>query len=214
MDFAHDMSLPSEQLNKATRIAASFFTKPIAKALRGHKAPGVMDFAQIVESIALSPMFNDTRKFHDYPSSMSDFVTLASGIFCEEQIQTLVSQANYFDTIVGPTGISDYFITTRPAIDSIKDIIRTIVLYAATEAQDTNPTQFGCFGGLTRLGRRIASRLSKPRGTDVSAVTLPSVSSDARHVRQGSMREKSKDTKLRKKISKMFGGSKHMEEGL
>lgn len=137
MDIAHDICLPSALLNRATHIAAPFFTDRIAEALLAPKASGVMDFAQIVEDTALSSFYNDTRKFHEYPSSIPAFITIAGGVFCKKQIQTLTSHAKKFDKISGFSGAtSDYFIATRPAVDSLRDVIRAIVLHAATQVQE------------------------------------------------------------------------------
>ena len=141
MDFANEFDLSSKQLNMATTTAAPFFADPIAESLRNPKQPGAMTLSQNIFGTAFSSMFNDMRKFEDPPASMQEFITLASSIFSDTHIQTLKSRSDKFDAMAGCCGmsISDYFISTRPAIDSIKDMVWAITLYSATQSQEANP---------------------------------------------------------------------------
>lgn len=139
MDFAHDLRLSDEQLNMATAIAAPFFADPIADSLRNPKVPGVMDFCRIVRETALSSLWNDMRKFKQYPASMPEFLSLANSIFSEQHLENLASKANHFDAISGFSAASDCFISSRPAIDAIKDVIWGIVSHSATELQEAIP---------------------------------------------------------------------------
>ncbi|KAK3364288.1 hypothetical protein B0T25DRAFT_529720 [Lasiosphaeria hispida] len=136
MDFAHDLGLSDEQLNMATAIAAPFFADPIADSLRNPKVPGMMEFCRIVRETALSKLWNDMRKFKQHPASMPDFLSLANSIFSKQHLENLASQANHFDVISGFSAVSDCFISSRPAIDAIKDIIWGIVSHSATESQE------------------------------------------------------------------------------
>jgi len=134
MDIAHDLQLSDEQLNVATAIAAPFFTDPIADALRSPKAPGVMEFCRIVRETALSSLWTDKRKLKQQPASMSEFLSIASSIFSQQHLENLSSRANYFDAVSGFSAISDCFISSRPAIDAINDVIRAIVEHSAAES--------------------------------------------------------------------------------
>ncbi|KAK3343450.1 hypothetical protein B0T25DRAFT_554354 [Lasiosphaeria hispida] len=141
MDIAHDLLLSDEQLNMATAIAAPFFVDSIADALRSPKAPGTMDFCRIVREEALSGLWTDKRKLQQYPAYMSEFLSLASSIFSEQHLENLGSQAHYFDAVSGFSAISDAFISSRPAIDAIKDVIFAIVEHSAAESSRVIMTQ-------------------------------------------------------------------------
>ncbi|KAK3364867.1 hypothetical protein B0T24DRAFT_712184 [Lasiosphaeria ovina] len=133
MDIAHDVGLPAEQLNMLTAIAAPFFVDRIADALRTPKASGAWDFCRIVRETALSRMWTDHRNLEQHPASMREFLSMASSIFSEQYLEHLAARATHFNAISGFTAISHYFISYRPAIDSISDVIRAIVVHSATE---------------------------------------------------------------------------------
>ena len=134
MDIAHSLQLSGEQLNMATAIAAPFFADPIANSLRSPKAPGVMEFCRIVRETALSSLWTDGRKLKQYPASMPEFLSIASSIFLVQHLENLASRANHFDAVSGISAVSDCFISSRPAIDSIKDVIWAIVEHSAAES--------------------------------------------------------------------------------
>jgi len=134
MDIAHDLQLSDEQLNMATAIAAPFFADPIADSLRSPKASGVMDFCRIVRETALSGLWSDGRKLKQHPTSMPEFLSIASSIFSEQLLENLASRANHFDAVSGFSAVSDCFISSRPAVNAIKDVIWAIVEYSAAES--------------------------------------------------------------------------------
>ncbi|KAK5652787.1 hypothetical protein OQA88_9643 [Cercophora sp. LCS_1] len=134
MDLARSLELPGERLNRATAIAAPFFTDPIANSLRNPKQPDIMSLGGILEDAALSGLWNDLTKLDRHPASMADFLTIASSVFSEQHLGHIGSQAKNFDAASGISDLSDYFISSRPAIAAIKDVIWAIAEHSTAES--------------------------------------------------------------------------------
>lgn len=140
MEFANDISLPSEQLNMACRTAAPFFATPIAESLRNPKCPGLLVVSRIIREAVLYEISTDKfTLFTRHPASISDFVAMTESIFSKRLLHHIQSQATYFDAVSGISRMSDCFICSRPIIDAVEDVIWGIIIYSSTKAGETLP---------------------------------------------------------------------------
>ncbi|KAK3358731.1 hypothetical protein B0T25DRAFT_531028 [Lasiosphaeria hispida] len=72
----------------------------------------------------------------EHPTSMDEFLAVADAVFSEGHLNNLALQANKFDAVSGFSALSDCFMSSRPATDSIKDIIWAIAAHAAAQSAE------------------------------------------------------------------------------
>lgn len=107
----------------------------------------------------MSGLWSDRKKLRQHPTCMSEFLAIASSIFSEQVLEKLASRANHFDAVSGFSAVSDTFISSRPAVNAIQDIIWAIVEHSAAESSNLSATA---------SGTEVTQRQQQPEEVDIS----------------------------------------------